>query len=296
MMLERILPSGYLVAIDQDPQALAATEETLTEALREWRHGPSGGSMCGREDRPFAMVHSNFSRIKEILGELGVGGIDAALMDLGVSSWQLDSAERGFSYQHPGVLDMRMDPTADGPTARDVVRDSSAEELEAIFWRYGEERWSKRIAKFIVAEREKAPIERTEQLVAVIKKAVPAGARENGPHPARRPFMALRIFINHELDILEQAVTDTVSALAPKGRFAAISFHSLEDRVLKDAFKKLATGCTCPKDFPVCVCGKGSQGKVLIHRPVVPGASEIGDNPRARSAKLRAFQKRGDTP
>jgi 16S rRNA (cytosine1402-N4)-methyltransferase len=291
MILERILPTGRLVAIDQDPQALAAAEETLTDALGEMKHDGLTDQMGTQGGKPFTMVHSNFAGIKEILAGLGIVEVNAVLMDLGVSSWQFDNGDRGFSYQHLGVLDMRMNPMSDVPTARDVIRDSSAEELEEIFWIYGEERWSKRIAMFIVTEREKAPIDTTEELVKVIKKAIPAGARENGPHPAKRPFMALRIYINKELDILEQAVTDAVDVLAPGGRLAAIGFHSLEDRKLKDTFKKLAAGCTCPKDLPVCACGKTPKGKILTTKPVMPKSDELNDNPRARSARLRAFQK-----
>ena len=281
-ILERILPSGFLVAIDQDPEALAAAEERLEACLDSFRDGR----------RPYVMVHSNFSRIKAILADLGIDQIDAALMDLGVNSRQLDDGERGFSYQHPGRLDMRMNPFAEGPDACDLIREASAEELETIFWRYGEERWSRRVAQFIVAEREKAPIETTDRLVAVIKKAIPAGAREDGPHPAKRLFMSLRISINRELEVLEPAIADMVDLLTPKGRLAVISFHGGEDAIVKSTFRALAAGCTCPKDFPVCVCGKVSQGKTLTAKPILPGLEELETNPRSRSAKLRAFQKR----
>lgn len=277
-ILDRILPSGFLVGIDQDARAIAAAEEYLRDTVEG-------------KTKPYVLIHHNFSQIKEILRELGIRQIDGALMDLGVSSYQLEEGERGFSYRHSGSLDMRMDPDSGAPTAYDVVMGASARELEQILWRYGEERWGRRIAEFIVEERRKAPIETTGQLAAVIKKAIPAGAREEGPHPAKRSFQALRIYVNRELEILDQAVADTVGALASKGRLAVITFHSLEDRIIKGAFKELATGCTCPKDFPVCVCGKTPQGGVLTPKPVLPRFQETEENPRSRSAKLRAFQK-----
>jgi 16S rRNA (cytosine1402-N4)-methyltransferase len=212
-------------------------------------------------------------------------------MDLGVSSHQLDEATRGFSYQRQGELDMRMNPLSDAPTAFEVVMKSDVEELERIIRQYGEERWSKRIAEFIAAEREAAPIRTTDQLVTVIKKAIPAGARREGPHPAKRTFQALRIYINEELDILEQAISDAVGVLGQAGRLAAISFHSLEDRIIKNTFKKLATGCTCPKSMPICVCGKKEAGRILTVKPVLPGRDEVDANPRSRGAKLRVFEK-----
>ena len=287
-MLERILPGGFLVAIDQDPEALGAAEANLEDGLRAT--GFSGG---GR--KPYAMAHRNFSDIRDILGELGIGCIDAALMDLGVNSRQLDEGGRGFSYRHAGRLDMRMNPAAEGPSAYEVIRDYPEEELDRVFREYGEERWSRRIAQFIVRERERAPIETTDQLVAVIKRAIPAGARADGPHPARRSFMGLRILINRELEILPGAVADTIGFLAPKGRLAVITFHSLEDAQIKAAFRKLAAGCECPKDFPVCVCGKVSQGRILTGKPILPDPTEIEDNPRSRSAQMRVFQKKKAT-
>jgi len=210
LMLNAILPGGFLVAIDQDPQALTAAEAVLRA---EWES--CAGVRAENDKSPYVMIQSNFSRIREIMGGLSIGGIDRALMDLGVSSFQLDEGDRGFSYQHDGDLDMRMDPTSGAPSAYDVVMGASARELEALLWRYGEERWSKRIAEFIVAEREKTPIRTTNALTAVIKKAIPAGAREEGPHPAKRTFQALRIYVNHELDILEEAIIDTVEMLNP---------------------------------------------------------------------------------
>jgi 16S rRNA (cytosine1402-N4)-methyltransferase len=293
MLLERILPGGFLVAVDQDPQALTAAAANLASLAAE-------GTLAGQHAPPppggqawpesFAMVHSNFSRIKDILAELGLGAVNAVLMDLGVSSFQLDEAARGFSYQHNGPLDMRMNPAA-GRTAKEVVNRAEVRELENILWRYGEERWSRRIAQFIAAARAEAPIETTEELAAVIKKAIPAGARETGPHPAKRSFQALRIYVNGELELLPQAIEDAVACLAPGGRIAVITFHSLEDRLVKETLKKLAAGCICPKDLPVCVCGRSPQGKILTPRPILPRPSEIAENPRSRSAKLRGFEK-----
>ena len=283
-ILERILPSGFLVGIDQDHMALEAAQEHLASVAKAIA-GQAEGAQA------YVLVHRNFSRIKEILSELAIAAPDRALMDLGVSSFQLDEGLRGFSYQHTGELDMRMDSLSDGPTAQEVLMSASKEELEQILWRYGEERWGRRIARFIVEEREKAPIKTTSDLVRVIKKAVPRGAREDGPHPARRSFQALRIHVNRELEILEQAICDMVDVLAPRGILAVIGFHSLEDRIVKDTFKKLATGCVCPKHLPVCACGRTALGKVLTPKPIQPGAKEIEDNPRSRSAKLRAFQK-----
>ena len=287
-MMERIMPAGRLVAIDQDPQAIEAAEAKLATAWAEMRR-VDGQLSNPVSNPPYQLIHSNFVKIGDILDALGIHAIDRALMDLGVSSYQLDEGDRGFSYQRSGLLDMRMDPGSGAPTARDVVMNATAQELEQILWRYGEERWSMRIAAFIVSEREKAPIETADQLTAVIKKAIPAGAREEGPHPSRRTFQALRLHINQELEVLEEAVNEIVARLSTGGRLAIIDFHSLEDRIIKDTFRALAAGCTCPKDFPVCVCGKTSMGKALTAKPITPGAEEIADNPRSRSAKLRAF-------
>jgi len=283
-ILERIGPTGILVSIDQDPEAIEATGEYFQ---RQAQALPEGGALL----RANILVHGNFSRIKTILQELGITDVQGALMDLGVSSHQLDDAARGFSYQHSGLLDMRMDPGAGGQSAYDVVNSYSAQALEQILWHNGDERWSRRIAQYIVEEREKTPIETTDQLVSVIKKAVPKGAREEGPHPAKRSFSAIRIHVNRELAILEQAIEDTVEMLAPRGRLAVIAFHGGEDRLVKETFRKLASGCRCPKDFPVCVCGLVSQGKALSTKPTYAKADETDSNPRARSARLRGFQK-----
>ncbi|MCL1848332.1 MAG: 16S rRNA (cytosine(1402)-N(4))-methyltransferase RsmH [Clostridiales bacterium] len=292
-MLERILPTGFLLAIDQDAQALDAAAANLEITVTEAGAAQAGIALTSSaaKEQPYLLVHSNFSEIKGILAGQGIDGIDRALMDLGVSSFQLDEGGRGFSYQHPGVLDMRMDPGGDRPSARQVLKEATPQELEQILWAYGEERWSRRIAEFIVAEREQSPIETTDQLTAIIKKAIPSGARQEGPHPARRTFQALRIHVNRELDVLKQAITDTVEALTPEGILAVITFHSLEDRIVKDTFRSLAAGCICPKSFPVCVCGIVPAGKVITPKPLTPGAEEAARNPRSRSAKLRAFRK-----
>ncbi|MEA4891316.1 MAG: 16S rRNA (cytosine(1402)-N(4))-methyltransferase RsmH [Peptococcaceae bacterium] len=275
-MLREAQPGGRLIALDQDEDALAATRTRLSAAGMEGR---------------FTLVHQNFSRLEETLAELGGIRPQAILMDLGVSSFQLDEAKRGFSYMQEGPLDMRMDQTAGGTTAAELVNTAAAAELEKIIRRYGEERWSKRIAEFIVAERQQKPIETTGRLVEVIKKAIPAGARQEGPHPAKRTFQALRIAVNGELEILEAAVASAVEALAPGGRLAVITFHSLEDRIVKTKMKELAAGCTCPPDLPVCICGKSAKGKVLTGKPILPSQQELAENPRARSAKLRGFRK-----
>ena len=290
-ILERILPDGFLVAVDRDLQALEKAEENLGEALKNFVYPQENRTEANPARKPYTTVHSNFARIKEILNDLDIREIDRVMMDLGVSSLQLDDGDRGFSYQHPGILDMRMDPSGDGITAGDVINTFSAKELEEILWRYGEERWSRRISRFIIEERDKAPITTTDKLAAIIRKAIPAAAREDGPHPAKRSFQALRIYVNGELDSLEQSIADTVELLAPAGRLAVISFHSLEDRIVKETFKNMATGCICPKDFPVCVCGRRPLGKVLTSKPVAPGRMETEENPRSRSAKMRAFQK-----
>ena len=289
--LREILPSGYLLAIDQDHEAVTVARAALTEVWEQV--GRQGASLDGGQgEEPFSLVNDNFAHFKGIMERIGLASVDGAFMDLGVSSHQLDEGYRGFSYRQQGNLDMRMDPQGAGPTAYDVVMSYSQSELEGILWRYGQERWSRRIAQFIVQERKKAPIQTTDQLVSVIKKAVPTAARKDGPHPARRSFQALRIHVNHELEILEKAIDDIAEMLAPCGRVVIISYHSLEDKIVKDTFKKLSTGCTCAsKGFPVCVCGNKAIGRVLTPKPLSPVAAEIDANPRSRSAKLRAFEK-----
>lgn len=266
------LASGRLIGIDQDSNAIEASKERLEEF----------GNVT--------FVNTNFKHIKQILSDLKIKEINGALLDLGVSSHQLDTPERGFSYQENAPLDMRMD-TRKSFSAHNVVNEYSEEKLSEIIFNYGEDRWAKRIAQFIVSEREKATIETTAELVRVIKKAVPQGARKDGPHPAKRTFQAIRIEVNGELAILKQAIEDFAEVLAPGGRLAIITFHSLEDRIVKNVFSSLSSGCTCPKEFPICVCGKEPVGKVITKKPIVASKTELCENPRARSAKLRVFEK-----
>lgn len=241
-------------------------------------------------DENFTAVHDNFSNIKNIAKTLGIDGFDGIIADLGVSSPQLDDAQRGFSYMQDAPLDMRMDKR-DTLTAKDVVNTYSSEELFRIISSYGEERWASRIVNFIIEERQKRSIETTFQLVDIIKAAIPLSARKDGPHPAKRTFQAIRIEVNGELKILEKAVRDGADLLKKGGRMGVITFHSLEDRIIKNTFASLEKGCTCPKNFPVCVCGNVPKVKSVSRKPLVPSDTEISDNPRARSSKLRVIEK-----
>ena len=268
------LTTGKLIGIDQDMNAINAASQRLKPF----------------EDKVI-YVHNNFSNIKRILNKLEIEKVDGFLLDIGVSSHQLDEAERGFSYMNDAKLDMRMDSSRNF-SAYNVVNEYSEDELNRVIWEYGEERWAKRIAKFIVEERKQAPIETTFQLVDVIKKAVPKGARKDGPHPAKRTFQAIRIEVNGELEILKSTIEDMTEALNVGGRICIITFHSLEDRIVKNAFKEQEDPCTCPKEFPVCVCGKKSKGKVISRKPILPSDEELEFNHRSRSAKLRVFEKR----
>ena len=234
-------------------------------------------------------VRDNFGNIANILDSLGIEKIDGMLLDIGVSSHQLDEAERGFSYQQDAPLDMRMNP--DRPfSAYDVVNGYDEDELDRVIFTYGEERWARRIAQFIVKEREAKPIETTGELVDIIKKAVPKGARKDGPHPAKRTFQAIRIEVNGELEVLQRAIDDVAARLAVGGRLCIITFHSLEDRIVKEAFRKQENPCICPPQFPVCVCGKKPLGRVITRKPILPSKEELEENPRSRSAKLRVLE------
>ena len=270
---KRLTEGGHLYGIDRDTDAI----EAATERLKDYA------------DR-FTAVHGNFYNAAEILDGLGVEKIDGFLLDLGVSSHQLDEADRGFSYMQDAPLDMRMDREA-SYSAWNVVNEKSENELNDIIFKYGEEKWARRIAQFIVAEREKKPIDTTFELVEVIKKAVPKGARRDGPHPAKRTFQAIRIEVNGELAILDKAVDDMTARLNEGGRICIITFHSLEDRIIKNAMKRHENPCTCPPEFPVCVCGKVPDGKVITRKPIIPSEEELERNPRARSAKLRIMKK-----
>ncbi|WP_227767118.1 16S rRNA (cytosine(1402)-N(4))-methyltransferase RsmH [Zhaonella formicivorans] len=273
-ILKKLEAKGLLIGIDQDKDAINATSQRL--------------AVYGSK---FKAVHANYSQLARILAAHDVRGIDGVLFDLGVSSYQLDAGERGFSYMHDAPLDMRMDRSRN-TSAKELVNCLSEEELARVIWEYGEERWAKRIAQFIIQKRKQAPIETTGQLVEVIKAAIPAGARREGPHPAKRTFQALRIAVNQELEVLKNTIEQAVHFLHPGGRIAIITFHSLEDRIVKEIFRKLARGCTCPPGFPVCVCGKEPVIDILTKKPVVASPLELKVNPRARSAKLRAAVKR----
>lgn len=266
------LTTGRLICIDQDPNA----------------HEAAGKRLAEYKDR-ITFVRDNFGNIANILDSLGIEKIDGMLLDIGVSSHQLDEAERGFSYQQDAPLDMRMNP--DRPfSAYDVVNGYDEDELDRVIFTYGEERWARRIAQFIVKEREAKPIETTGELVDIIKKAVPKGARKDGPHPAKRTFQAIRIEVNGELEVLQKAIDDVAARLAVGGRLCIITFHSLEDRIVKEAFRKQENPCICPPQFPVCVCGKKPLGRVITRKPILPSKEELEENPRSRSAKLRVLE------
>lgn len=258
-----------LIAVDQDPDAIAVLNERLSEFDN------------------VTIVQNNFANIKEILLELNIDGVDGILLDLGVSSFQLDNGDRGFSYHKDAVLDMRM--SKQGLSAKDVVNTYSEQELADILWRYGEERFSRRIAKNIVEAREKKPIVTTGDLVDIIKASYPKSKMRDS-HPARKTFQAIRIEVNGELDKLDKALDDALDCLNPGGRISIITFHSLEDRMVKERFNTWCNPCTCPKEFPVCVCGKKPLGK-LPFKAVAPGEEELKENPRARSSRLRTFEK-----
>jgi 16S rRNA (cytosine1402-N4)-methyltransferase len=268
-----IAPDGLLVGIDQDDAALAAAADAL------------------RLGQQTILLKGNFGDLDTLLADSRIPYVDGFLFDLGVSSPQLDVPERGFSYHGDAPLDMRMDPAAGGITAADVVNSYQESDLARVIREYGEERWASRIAAFVVAARARRPVTTTSQLVDIIKSAVPAAARKDGPHPARRTFQALRIDVNHELDVLDTALEAAVRWLAPGGRVVVISYHSLEDRTVKQAFARLSQTCTCPPDLPVCVCGATPVVRVLTRRAVTPSAEELERNPRSRSAKLRAAEK-----
>ena len=267
---KRISPGGTLVGIDQDENALEAAKERLKEF---------GSSVI--------VVHDNFRNIKSIISKIGFSEVDGILLDIGVSSHQLDEEERGFSYMNDGPLDMRMDRTKKY-TAESIVNDVSEQELARIIKEYGEEKWAVRIAKFIVEERKKQRIDSTLKLVEVIKRAIPAAARREGGHPAKRTFQALRIAVNDELEVLKQALIDGVEVLKPEGRIVVITFHSLEDRIVKTVFNNMEKPCVCPPQIPICVCGKKPILKILTRKPVTANEEELQQNSRAKSAKLRA--------
>lgn len=267
------LTGGKLIAIDQDEAAVAAASERLA---------PLGERAT--------VVRSNFCEIASVCRELEIDAIDGLLLDLGVSSYQLDTPERGFSYSADAPLDMRMDKRKT-LSAYEVVNEYSEEKIKKILYEYGEERFSAAIAAAIVRKREKKPIETTAELSDIIKYAMPPAAREGGHHPAKRSFQAIRIEVNSELDVIEPAIRDAVSMLRQGGRIAIITFHSLEDRIVKQTFADLAKGCVCPRELPVCVCGRKPVLKQVNKKPILPSRLELEENPRSRSAKLRVAEK-----
>jgi 16S rRNA (cytosine1402-N4)-methyltransferase len=269
---ERLTDGGTLIAVDRDREALAAAEKRLEAYSCEKR-----------------FVHANYSDV-EAIAEAAGGKVQGILLDLGVSSYQLDNPERGFSYMHDAPLDMRMDDS-DRFTAYDIVNGYGKDELTRMIKDYGEERWASRIAEFIVRERAESPIETTGRLTEIIKAAIPAKARRTGPHPAKRTFQAIRIEVNDELGHLREAVEKLPDLLESGGRIAIITFNSLEDRIVKTEFERRLDPCTCPKEFPVCVCGKVADVKRVTRKPIAPSEEETETNPRARSAKLRVLEK-----
>lgn len=267
------LRSGRLIGIDQDDAAIVAATERLA---------------------PFSdkvtIVRSNYVNMRTVLEKLGITSVDGILLDLGVSSYQLDTAERGFTYKVDTPLDMRMD-RRQTISAREIVNDYSEKELFRVIRDYGEDPFAKNIAKHIVQERTKSPIETTGQLNEIIKAAIPAKMRATGGHPSKRTYQAIRIECNHELDVLKSSLDTMIDLLNPGGRLCIITFHSLEDRIVKSAFKRRENPCTCPPEFPVCVCGKKSAGRVITRKPILPGTEELEENSRSKSAKLRVFEK-----
>ena len=272
-ILRRLSGTGRLIGIDQDEEAIQAASERL--------------SVYGER---VALVHANYVDFKSVLHQLNVDELDGILLDLGVSSHQFDDAERGFSYRSDAPLDMRMD-RSQGRTARDIINTYTETELYRMIRDYGEDPFAKNIAKHIVRAREQAPVETTMQLAEIIRQAIPARIRSKGGHPAKQTFQAVRIELNRELDVLKASLSDMIDALSPGGRMAVITFHSLEDRIVKQAFRTAENPCICPPDFPVCMCGRKSRGRVLTGKPLTASEAEAEENPRARSAKLRVFEK-----
>lgn len=265
---------GSIVGIDQDSAAIEAAGIRLKDF-----------------EGKVTIVRSNYCDMKSLLHNMGIDRVDGIVLDLGVSSYQLDTAERGFSYREDAPLDMRMD-TRQKMTARDIVNDYSEIELYRVIRDYGEDKFAKNIAKHIVSARGKSPIETTNQLAEIIRQSIPMKFQKKTGHPAKRTFQAIRIELNRELDVLRESLDDMIDILNPGGRLCIITFHSLEDRIVKNAFRKNENPCTCPKDFPVCVCGKVSKGSIVTKKPVLPGAEEVEKNSRSKSAKLRIFERR----
>jgi len=284
LLYQQLDSSGYFVGIDQDDQALAAARDRLAACGAEL-------SAAGKDPAPYRLLKGNFRDLDRLLAAIPLGSIDRILFDIGVSSPQLDDAQRGFSY-HPGSpLDMRMDPVGQTLTAADLLAQASEAELRDLLRNYGEERWASRIAHFIVKQREQSPLQTSDDLVAVVKAAIPASARREGGHPARRTYQALRIALNDELAALQEGLNAAVGWLAEGGRIGVITFHSLEDRLVKNCFAAFEDRCICPPDLPVCACGRTPILRSLTRGAVKVSAQEAEANPRARSARLRVAQR-----
>lgn len=272
-IVEKLNNNGRLIGIDQDQEAITAA----TKKLKKY-------------EKSVDIIHNNYVNLLQVLFNLNIKSVDGILLDLGVSSYQLDNKDRGFSYRFDSSLDMRMD-TRNELTARDIVNNYSEGELFRVIRDYGEDKFAKNIAKHIVMARAEKPIETTFELNDVIKAAIPAKFRADGGHPSKRTFQAIRIECNRELEVLKEAIDQMIDALNPGGRLCIITFHSLEDRIVKTAFKNAQDPCTCPPSFPVCVCGKKSKGKVVTRKPILPSDEELECNPRSKSAKLRIFER-----
>lgn len=270
---KRLSDAGHFYGIDQDAAAIAAASQRLSEFGNR-----------------VTIIRSNYCEMCKELRDRGVTGVDGIVLDLGVSSYQLDEADRGFTYREDAALDMRMDQRQE-KTARDIVNGYSEMDLYRIIRDYGEDKFAKNIAKHIVQARERQPIETTGELVEIIKAAIPAKIRMQKGHPAKQTFQAIRIELNRELEVLRDSLDDMIDFLNPSGRLCIITFHSLEDRIVKNAFRKNEHPCTCPPDFPVCVCGKTPKGKVVTRKPILPGEGELEENSRSKSAKLRVFER-----
>lgn len=270
----RLSPKGRLIGIDQDEAAIKAAAGRLGEFKER-----------------VTIVRSNYCDMRRVLGELGITSVDGVILDLGVSSYQLDEASRGFTYREDVPLDMRMDQRQT-MTARDIVNEYSETELYRIIRDYGEDRFAKNIARHIVNARKEKALETTGELIHVIKAAIPAKVRATGGHPAKKTFQAIRIELNRELEVLENSLEDMIDLLDDGGRISVITFHSLEDRIVKNTFRQCESPCTCPKDFPVCVCGRKSKGRVITRKPIIPSQRELEENSRAKSSKLRVFERK----
>lgn len=274
---KRLGENGRFIGIDQDAEAIEAAGLRLAEF---------GDKVT--------IVRSNYVDTPDVLKSLNIDKVDGIMLDLGVSSYQLDTPERGFSYKNDAPLDMRMDDRSN-TTAKDIINNYTEMELYRIIRDYGEDKFAKNIAKHIVSVRKERPIETTGQLTDIIKAAIPMKVRKNGGHPAKKTFQAIRIELNRELDVLNNSIDNMIDLLNDNGRLSIITFHSLEDRIVKNRFKNNENPCTCPPDFPVCVCGNKSKGKVITRKPIIPGERELEDNSRAKSSKLRVFEKHTET-